>query len=122
MSGRTDSFRLRPGATILMLMLSLFRCGCYRAYPPARAKGVPSEAVWAGGLDGGGWVHCSTPSPGFNQCTIYDEEGRSLGPARYTLRNTGRAAKPEELKYRYVTGEAIGLEGGLELARIKDEK
>lgn len=102
-------------------MLLLFLGGCYRAYPPERPEGVPSNAVWAGGLDGGGWVHCSTPSSEFNMCTIYDEQGRSPGPARYSLRNTGRAAKPEELRYRYVTGEAIGLEGGLELAKIKDK-
>ncbi len=105
-----------------MLLSLLFQGGCYRAYPPKKPEGVPFEAVWAGGADGGGWVHCSSSSSEFNECTIYDEEGRSPGPALYALRKGGGAAKPEQLKYTYLTGEAIGLEGGLELARINDRK
>jgi hypothetical protein len=74
--------------------------------------------VWAGGLDGGGWVTCSTESTEHNLCTIWDEEGRTLGPANYTLKDAGRAATAAELKYTYVTGKAIGLEGGLELVKV----
>jgi hypothetical protein len=94
--------------------------GCHRIYPPERPDGVPAEAVWAGGTDGGGWVYCSSPSLEFNECTIYDEEGHSPGPARYVLQQSGGAATPEQLKYTYLTGKAIGLEGGLELVKIND--
>lgn len=110
----------RGGLLTLLFLLSEF--ACYREYPPARPNGIPTEAVWAGGVDGGGWVHCSTSSLEFNECTIYDEEGRSSGPAHYVLRNSGTAAKAEELRYTYLTGAAIGLESGSELVRIENNR
>lgn len=106
-----------PVALVLMLIwVAAFMSSCYRAYPPKRPEGVPSSAVWAGGLDGGGWVTCSVETnDDQNVCTIYDEEGRTPGPAKYRLKNLSRAARTEELHYTYVTGKAIGLENGLEL-------
>jgi hypothetical protein len=74
--------------------------------------------VWAGGLDGGGWVTCSSDSGEYNVCTIWDEEGRTFGPTNYRLKNSHRAATAAQLKYTYITGEAIGLEGGLELTMV----
>jgi len=67
-------------------------------------------------------VHCSTISPEFNECSLFDELGPSFGPYPYRLRGLDRAARPHELKYKYVTGEAIGLEGGLELTRVGPAK
>jgi hypothetical protein len=63
---------------------------------------------------------CSTPSPSYNECTIFDEEGHT-GPNRYVLRETGLAAKPSQLRYTYVTGKAIGLEENTELKRINEK-
>jgi len=92
---------------------------CYRAYPPSRPAGVPNAAVWAGGLDGGGWVTCSNEaSTEYNICSLYDEEGRTRGPAKYKLKNEDRAARPSELRFTYVTGRAIGLEGSRELVKV----
>jgi hypothetical protein len=122
MSVHTDRAQLRFEFAALVLVMALFHAGCYRPYPPEKPKGVPSEAVWAGGMDGGGWVYCSTTSPRYNECTIFDEQGRTRGPSRYAMKNTGLPAKPEELKYTYLTGKAIGLEGGLELVIIDEKK
>jgi len=69
-------------------------------------------------LDGGGWISCSSGSAEYNVCTIWDEEGRTLGPARYALKDAQRAASTAELKYTYLTGEAIGMVGGLELLKV----
>jgi hypothetical protein len=103
----------------MVVIGSLFTVACYRAYPPARPAGVPSSAVWAGGWDGGGWVTCTgDPGSEHNLCTIYDEQGRTRGPAQYRLKNLNRAAQPAELRYTYVTGQAIGLKGGLELVQV----
>ena len=102
----------------VLIVICILNAGCYRQYPPERPKGVPAEAVWAGGIDGGGWVMCSTSSSEYNECTIFDEGGGSQGPGRYVLKSSGRAARPEELKYTYLTGKAIGLQGGLELTRV----
>jgi hypothetical protein len=107
---------------ILSVTVSVMMIGCYRVYPPARPGGVPSSAVWAGGLDGGGWVTCSNDFKEYNVCTIYDEEGWTLGPSRYRLKGSDRPASPNELHYTYLTGKAIGLEGGLELVQISTEK
>jgi hypothetical protein len=107
---------------ILSVAVNVLMIGCYRAYPPARPEGVPSSAVWAGGLDGGGWVTCSSDLKAYNVCAIYDEEGRTQGPSRYSLKGLDRAASPNELHYTYCTGKAIGLEGGMELAQISNEK
>jgi hypothetical protein len=63
-------------------------------------------------------VTCSSDSAEYNVCTIWDEEGRTGGSARYTLKDARRAAVTAELKYTYLTGEAIGLEGRLELRRV----
>jgi len=105
---------------IPLVSVVLFQAACYRTSHPEKPKTVPREAVWAGGLDSGGWVLCSIPSPAYNVCTIYDEEGSTPGPSRYAL--SGRAANAQELKYTYVTGKAIGLEGSFELKRIDEEQ
>jgi len=68
-------------------------------------------------MDGGGWVTCSRGSAEYNICQIWDEEGRTFGPARYSLKDARCAASTAELKYTYLTGEAIGLVGGLELVK-----
>jgi hypothetical protein len=102
-----------------MLLLEI---GCYRPYPPPKPNGFPIEAAWAGGLDGGGWVHCSTPSPDYNECTTFDEDGRTTGPGLYVLKRESRAARQEELKYTYVTGKVVGLQGGLELERVDETR
>jgi hypothetical protein len=109
---------LRFSVLSIFFLACVSMSGCYRPYPPARPSRVPAAAAWAGGLDGGGWVACSSDSGEFNTCSIWDEEGRTLGPARYTLKTVARAANSSELKYTYVTGKAIGLEGGLELVQI----
>jgi hypothetical protein len=113
----------RVGITSAALItLALSHVACYRPYPPNKPSGLPADAVWAGGLDGGGWVLCSASSAEYNDCTIYDEEGRTQGPARYVLKGSGAAAKTDQLKYTYVTGKAIGLKGGLELQRVGQTK
>jgi hypothetical protein len=63
-------------------------------------------------------VTCSSDSVEYNVCTIWDEEGRTGGSARYTLKDAHRAATAAELKYTYLTGKAIGLDDRLELRRV----
>lgn len=109
----------RTGVVILATIASSIMTACYRPYPPSRPTGVPQSAAWAGGWDGGGWVTCSDDDRGEeNVCTIYDEQGRTRGPAHYRLKDLKRAARAGELRYTYVTGRAIGLEGGLELIQV----
>jgi hypothetical protein len=106
---------------VVLFIAILSLLGCYRPYPPPRSGGVPASAVWVGGLDGGGWVICSSDDADHNACTIYDEEGRSQGPFTYKLRVLNRAARSNELRYIYLTGDEIGLAGGLTLTKISTE-
>jgi len=94
---------------MFLIIFSFAQAVCNPIVHRQRPKGVPIEASWAGGLDGEGWVHCSMPSRDYNECTIYDEEGRGSGPNRYALRSTGLAATQDQLRYTYVTSKAIGL-------------
>jgi len=114
-------FTKLPFVTVPIVLACVCMMGCYRAYPPTRPSVVPIAAVWAGGLDGGGWVNCSSDLVEYNVCTIWDEEGRTRGPAHYTLKDARRAATMAELKYTYLTGEAIGLESRLELRRLSPQ-
>jgi hypothetical protein len=110
---------------LIVLTIAAILAGCqYDLRPPKRPEGIPLEASWAGGIDGGGWVLCQADEPptDCNLCTIWNEEGDAFEPIHYRLRdrdrNLNRAARASELHYTYVTGEQIGLQGGLELLKV----
>jgi hypothetical protein len=105
---------------VIVLVISCLQLGCYREYPPQKPLTVPAEAVWAGGWDGGGWVVCTTSTLEYNECSIFNEAGQTQGSRRYVLfpGSVRRAARPGELRYKYLTGNVIGLEDGLELVAI----
>jgi len=51
---------------------------------PPRPPGVPSDAVWGGGPQCGGFVKCR-PDGAYVNCTRYDERTGSARTRRYTL-------------------------------------
>ena len=104
---------LQAGLAISVVMLP----GC-QPYPPARPYQVPSSAQWAGGIDGGAWVDCSTGSGPYNECQVYGEKGDLMLSSAYALEGLNRAATRSELRYRYVDGTTILLQGGLSLIRV----
>ena len=104
-----------------MLSLSVFHAGCQRAYPPAKPEGVPSEAVWAGGPDGGSFVFCDVDSrKGVNHCKVWnDVNGQLVESGEYRLLKEGRAAEPSELAYAWADRAGwIGLKGGFVLDNL----
>ena len=50
------------GLVVLIAIVALAGCQ-YDWRPPNRPGGVPSEATWVGGIDGGGWVLCQADEP-----------------------------------------------------------
>jgi hypothetical protein len=87
---------------------------------PARPKGVPASAVWAGGVDGGAFFAC-TPSrmdeP--NECTVYnDHTGKIWMSGKFVLCGQTRGATADELKYDGADGNKIYLEHNLVLCRV----
>lgn len=108
--------------TFLLIFGSLsVLCGCARSdKPPERPKGVPTTAVWSGGMKGGDWFDCDyDPNRTWNNCTVYaDVTGAVIESGRFQIRGSNRPATPEELKYAYHSLGEIYLKNEKILVRI----
>jgi hypothetical protein len=103
------------------LMINLLACRQPASFEPKpRPSSVPSDALWAGGADGGAYVRCTVDViQDVNLCTVWnDYTGRSSGLGRYRLEKENRAATESELKITGATTEFIYLQGGLALKRL----
>ena len=105
----------------MLIVVAAVLTGCYRKFPPDRPAGVPSEAIWAGGLDGGSFILCEVdPNRKVNKCTVYnDYTGQIMEHGDFRLKAEDRAARAEELKYAWADwGGMIGLADGRVLKRV----
>jgi hypothetical protein len=86
-----------------------------------RPAGVPDDAIWAGGRDGGCFVKCEVDvAKSVNNCVAYlDSNGHVLQRGEYRIRGEARAATTEELAYAWCDGNAIGLKNGLVLDPVE---
>jgi hypothetical protein len=77
--------------------------GCDRSAslePKKRPPGVPSEAVWAGGADGGAYVHCAIDRQNnVDKCTVWNDFTGESVSGDYVLLKEHRAATESELKF-----------------------
>ena len=104
--------------SLIALLAVALAEACHR-YPPQRPATVPPSAEWAGGIDGGEWVDCSEAVGGYNHCQVFEEtKGLLLRKSQYLLKGLGRPATRSELRYRYVSGTEILLQGGLVLVEV----
>ncbi len=99
------------------------------AGPPPRPAGVPAAAVWAGGVDGGAWIHCqqSPQGPDAFACTVYNENDPTFTTrGTYVLRRKVTTADsgaggyapvpvPSEMSYAAFDGISIHLQDPLRL-------
>lgn len=102
-------------------LLSMWACSCYRRHPPQKPTGVPDEAVWAGGVDGGSFIFCDVdPLRRVNRCKVWNDfNGKIVESGEYRLLKEGRVAEQSELAYSWADGAGwIGLKGGLVLANV----
>jgi len=101
------------------LMSSLLACGPAELKPAKRPAGVPADAVWAGGADGGAYIQCSFDvARDVDRCSVWnDYTGKTAGPANYRLEKEHRAATVAELKFTGAVNQLIFLHGGLVLRR-----
>jgi hypothetical protein len=99
-------------------------CGCRQPAswePKTRPSGVPSDARWVGGADGGAYVRCSVDAAhDVNPCSVWnDYTGKLVESGNYRLLKEGRAAKESELRITFPDfGGLIYLQGGLILKRL----
>lgn len=63
---RVKTLRL---SLLTALLVVLNAC---KTYTPPRPEGLPSEAVYAGGEDGGDWIACQGAKDGSLHCRIFD--------------------------------------------------
>lgn len=88
---------------------------------PERLPGIPSQAVWAGGVDGGSWILCRVEDKK-NVCTIFsDSTGEVVATGAFVLRETDRPASQNELQYDSFDGQVIHLLDGRVLEPLKGE-
>ena len=91
-------------ATFLLVVIACL-CSCVQS-PPHRPTGVPSNAVWAGGVDGGSYFLCGVDQKrGVNPCTLWnDATGDVMLQDDFWVSGEDRAATLEEYYGRNVAG------------------
>jgi hypothetical protein len=102
--------------TAMLLLLSLFAVTSCMEHvsPPPRPKGVPADAVWAGGADGGSFIKCSfDPSAGLNFCTVYNDfTGKIEAEGRFAISGPARPEDVTEFSFSGFDGKKIYLKDG----------
>ena len=80
--------------------------------PPHRPSGVPPNAVWAGGPDGGSYFVCGVDMvKGVNPCTVWnDRSGAVIVSDDFWISGQDRAATAGELRFGWYDGAVIGLQ------------
>lgn len=82
--------------------------------PPPRPKGVPADAVWAGGADGGSFIRCSYDAgTSLNVCSAHnDHTGRLEVQGQFTITGPTRAKDVGRFEYSGFDGKRIYLRDG----------
>jgi hypothetical protein len=76
------------------------------AQNPARPTGVPAEAVWSGGPDGGAWFQCAALNDDEFNCTVFaDTTGDVVERGHYRLQS--HSAIGETLRPQLLVAEGI---------------
>jgi hypothetical protein len=82
---------------------------------------VPAEAVWAGGADGGAWIHCTEEGTGNrNSCVVFDDiTGRVLVRGDFVLKGMQHGVPVRDLRYGGFDGQDILLMDGRSLTPVR---
>jgi hypothetical protein len=75
----------------MIAALVLSGCGRHKTTAPPRVAGVPEDAVWAGGPDGGAWILCKSILNKADEftCKVYfDSNGEVWASGEYVLRRS----------------------------------
>lgn len=115
--------KCRVTSAVLVLSIGIY-LGCTQP-GHTRPTGVPPEAVWAGGVDGGNWITCTAEDHDFNYCVVYhDFTGDVRLSGSFHLEDQHRAATRDELTFLYadIGLNSIHLEGGGKLVLVQADQ
>lgn len=106
----------------LALALSVAACSRRVTPPPPRPVGVPADAVWAGGLEGGAFIRCVAagrePTTAFDCVVFHERAGDVIVRGRFVTRPTFETSLRElRRSYAAFDGSAILLVNGVALTR-----
>lgn len=109
---------------LIILIISFGLISCVKIVPPERFPGIPEDAVWKGGIDGGRWGRCKKQGKFEYYCQIYDDVTGTLESYGNYLHRIVKWNKEKhdiditmpltpliELKYEDFEGRIIRLEG-----------
>lgn len=103
-------------ATVGFVIAVVALLGCrHPPSPPKRASGVPPDATWAGGVDGGSWAVCNLTPLGV-LCTIYNENTGEVWARGHFRDVRGAPVVASEIVFDGYDGELVRLKDGRTLA------
>jgi len=107
------------------LLAALCLVGCYsHVSPPPRPQGVPTDAVWAGGSDGGSFIRCEfDASSAMDFCSIFnDHTGQLDAQGKYGVSGKSKPQDVARFEYSGFDGHRIYLRDGSVLAPVASVK
>jgi hypothetical protein len=110
---------------IPIVVAALLVVGCSRRISsPPRPSGVPADAVWAGGADGGSFIKCAFDSAtGLDLCSVFnDYTGETEARGRYRVDGKSRAQDAGQFAYSAFDGKKIYLKDGSVLSPSPDKR
>jgi hypothetical protein len=94
---------------IIVFIISLCFISCNsEVKPPVKVSGIPEDAVWFGGVDGGQWILCEKIDTTMfrYRCKIYNEKtGRLITFGEFVLRKSNWDELLNESKYSILNEE-----------------
>lgn len=100
---------------ILLMLTVISVAGCSsKVSAPARPNGVPANAIWVGGADGGSFITCSyDPRSAVNLCTVYnDHTGQIEAEGPFKITGPTGPADVDGFQYSAFDGREIYLSDG----------
>ncbi len=111
--GEMGRHAMRNAAVSSLVALCLVGCHSHVS-PPPRPHGVPADAVWAGGEDGGSFIRCTFDSTSaLDRCSVFnDRTGHLDAQGKYEIKGKSKPQDVARFVYSGFDGHQIHLADG----------